>query len=302
MKYSPGPCSQNAKILSLSAALAEALRATRHFLMPVKVSIIIPVYNGERFISETIKSVLEQTYEDFELIVADNCSTDGTVKVAAQFADARLKIKTAKEHLAMFSNFNRAAGYATGTYLKFLCADDLIREDCIERQVHALDRYPTVALVSSQRKVLSEPPDDTILGSGDWAGLISRSEAIEVISRRGNIIGEPSAVLLRRNFFERMGGYNPNLNQLGDLECWCNLLKHGELFYYEEPLCTYRSHAQQATRANLSRYWMLIRENLILIKRINECAKLENWRVVKRVRAAGLFIRKAGYNLIGLPI
>ena len=96
-------------------------------LTSVKVSLGIPVYNGERFVATAIKSVLDQTFTDFELIVCDNASTDQTPEICQEFArkDSRIRYLRQEINIGAKANFNRVFEYARGEYFKWIAADDL---------------------------------------------------------------------------------------------------------------------------------------------------------------------------------
>ena len=98
-----------------------------------KISICIPVYNGERFLPQAVESTLLQTYPDFEVIIVDNASTDGTARWAADMAAGNSKIRLFINDLniGLVGNLNRCLEYAQGTYIKFLMADDLLLPRCL---------------------------------------------------------------------------------------------------------------------------------------------------------------------------
>ena len=108
------------------------------------VSVCIPVYNCERYIGEAIQSVLDQTLADFELIVCDDCSTDGTLKAVEGCRDPRIRIFRNDANIGMWPNWNKAMSHARGKYIKLLCADDVIYSDCLQAQVDVLKILPTI--------------------------------------------------------------------------------------------------------------------------------------------------------------
>lgn len=121
-----------------------------------RVSIGLPVYNGERFISEALESLLAQTFEDFEIIISDNASVDGTEGICRDFAarDARVKYhrKTTNEGAAC--NFNRTFELATGEYFKWAAHDDICEPELLARCVEVLDRDPGVVLCYSKTRII----------------------------------------------------------------------------------------------------------------------------------------------------
>jgi glycosyltransferase involved in cell wall biosynthesis len=106
------------------------------------VSVCLPVYNGERHIREAIRSILKQTFEDFELIISDNASTDGTQEICREVTarDDRLRYFRADANRGLAWNFNRAFELATGRYLVWMCHDDSMATEYISRCVEALER------------------------------------------------------------------------------------------------------------------------------------------------------------------
>jgi glycosyltransferase involved in cell wall biosynthesis len=121
-----------------------------------RVSIGLPVYNGERYLSQAIDSVLSQTFPDFELIISDNCSTDGTETICRAFAakDKRIRYFRNEQNLGAARNFNRTFDLSSGEYFKWLAADDVIAPEFLNRCVQALSEdgaavlaYPRLIIV-----------------------------------------------------------------------------------------------------------------------------------------------------------
>ena len=96
-----------------------------------KLSVCIPVYNGEAYIGETIGRVLKQTYQDFELIVVDNASTDSTVRIVEAIQDKRIHLFVNERNVGMAGNWNRCLEKVDTEYIQILCADDIIGENCL---------------------------------------------------------------------------------------------------------------------------------------------------------------------------
>ena len=91
-----------------------------------KVSICIPTYNGAQFIRKTLESVLNQSYQNIEVIVNDDCSTDNTMDIVRSMNDSRIKIYANEENLGLVRNWNMTVSYATGEFVKLMCQDDLL--------------------------------------------------------------------------------------------------------------------------------------------------------------------------------
>ena len=120
------------------------------------VSVCIPVYNGERYLAETIRSVLDQTYRDFELVVLDNASTDATDRIPRSFADTRLRVETNPTTIPQPDNWRAAVRLCRAPLIKLLCADDLLHPRCLEYQVGPMEADPGLALVAARRHMVDE--------------------------------------------------------------------------------------------------------------------------------------------------
>jgi glycosyltransferase involved in cell wall biosynthesis len=113
-----------------------------------RVSVGLPVFNAERFVAATIDSILAQTFEDFELIISDNASTDGTEEICQRYAgdDDRIRYVRNPENLGLAYNYNQTFHLSSGEYFKWAAHDDLLRSKFLERCVEALDRDPSVVM------------------------------------------------------------------------------------------------------------------------------------------------------------
>lgn len=217
-----------------------------------KVSVCIPTYNYGKFISDAIESVLSQTFADFELIVVDNCSTDGTKEVVEKYmaADSRVKYYRNESNVGMVANWNRCLGYAKGAYIKILCADDLLTSNCLQQQTSLLDNHAHVSLVSCPRTFVDNSLNPLfILKCSDSLEIMDGRHIIKRCLLEWNLIGEPTAVLFRKEKSRR--GFDPEYKHAVDMEMWFHLLEDADLGYIPEPLCLVRQHNEQTTNINL---------------------------------------------------
>jgi glycosyltransferase involved in cell wall biosynthesis len=216
-----------------------------------KVSVCVPTYNHAHFLHDAIASILKQTYTDFELVVVDNCSTDDTETVVAGYAatDHRIRYVRNQLNVGAQNNLNRCLEEARGDYIKIVCADDLLRPDCLAKMVEMLDTHPSVTLAGSARLLTNDVLQPIMLLSFSWEPvLMSGADAAKLCLTHGNLIGEPTAVLFRKKDAQR--GFNTAYQQLIDLDLWFHLLMKGDFAFTPEPLCVFRRHAGQETRGN----------------------------------------------------
>ena len=139
-----------------------------------RVSVGLPVYNGERYLNEALDSILCQTFEDFELIISDNASSDRTEEMCREYAknDKRIRYSRSSENLGAAWNFNRVAGLSTSEYFRWATADDLSAPEQIQTCVEVLDRerdavlcYPKTVLIDENGEFIRYYEDNLDLRS-----------------------------------------------------------------------------------------------------------------------------------------
>jgi len=206
------------------------------------VSIAIPLYNCESHIRDTIESVLAQTFGDFELVVHDDQSTDRSAEIARSFKDPRIRYVPNPERLGFFGNWNRCLDSMSGNYCKLLPHDDTLEPTCLEKQIHVLNEHPEVSLVHCARKIID--PSNRVLTTRrqrESAGVKDAASSLRRIVRSGtNPIGEPAAVMFRRDIMDRIGGFSDADMYSIDIEYWSRLLAEGKRYYIDEVLCSFR--------------------------------------------------------------
>ncbi|OLT20682.1 hypothetical protein BJF78_35230 [Pseudonocardia sp. CNS-139] len=212
--------------------------------MPIpSVSVCIPVYKGERFLAETIKSVLDQTYRDFELVVLDNASPDESGNIARSFNDPRIRVERNPSTLSQPDNWNRVVELSRGPLVKVVCADDLLHPRCLEYQVAPMEADPGLALVASRRHMIDEQSRVIVprRGLGGLTGVRTGVEVARRVVRNGsNPIGESNNVLFRREDFFTVGGWRGDRTYIMDLDLWLRLLQLGDFLGLPEALAAFR--------------------------------------------------------------
>jgi glycosyltransferase involved in cell wall biosynthesis len=215
--------------------------------------VCIPVYRGEAFLAETIRSVLRQTYDNYELVVLDNASTDGTPRIARSFDDPRIRIVTNTTTLSQPDNWRKAVELCRAPLIKLVCADDLLYPLCLEQQVAAMAADPGLALVAARRDMIDESGHVLVRGRG-LKGLIGVRSGVEVARRvvrsGANPIGEPGGVLFRRADYVSVGGWHGDRRWVMDLDLWIRLLARGRFLGLAEPLAAFRVGGHSLSAAN----------------------------------------------------
>ena len=119
-----------------------------------EISICIPVYNAEKYIEETIKSVLNQSFSNFELIIIDNHSTDDTVNIVKEFKDERIKLFQNNKNLGMVRNWNECLNKVQGKYIQFVCSDDVLYKECLKEKIELMKKNNNIVMVVSNTDII----------------------------------------------------------------------------------------------------------------------------------------------------
>ncbi|UCB42549.1 MAG: glycosyltransferase [Dehalococcoidales bacterium] len=203
------------------------------------VSVVIPTYNRAHLLPETIQSVLNQSFRDFEVLVVDDGSTDNTAEVVSTFPVKYFHQTNQGAPTAR----NKGMELTQSKYIVFLDSDDALLENMLEREVEILDRYPAAGFIYGQAYLTNT--EGTIFGLRKHRGKRPEiregwEELRELVF--GCRIPSPT-VMVRRSCLEEVGGYDPDF-QFGsqDFELWVRLAKHYAVAYIPAPLAKYRVH------------------------------------------------------------
>lgn len=222
-------------------------------MMP-KVSVIIPAYNAMRYLPETLNSVFQQTFRDFEVLIVDDGSTDLIQDWLAQnITDSRVKV-IAQANQGLSAARNTGIKQTQGEYIAFLDADDLWHPLKLEKQVDYLDHHVEVGLIYNWVTVINESGNPT----GRIMGRNIQGNVLEEILQR-NIIDCPS-VLVRRQCFEQVGVFDRTLRSVEDWEMWIRIAARYPFAVTPEPLVYYRQHS-----SNMSKNWRVMEQAFLQV-------------------------------------
>jgi len=250
------------------------------------VSICIPTYNGEKYLRETLDSVLAQTFKNFELLIIDDNSKDNTMDILREYAsrENRIRIVQNETNLGLVNNWNRCVELARGDWIKFVFQDDIIAPDCITLLLESCKEGALFAAcrrniifdkdAESMKKYYKEYIDNITIekifhGKTVISPELFRSTCLENLEE--NFIGEPTAVLLHKSIFKKLGTFNPHLIQICDIEFWIRVGIHEGFVYVPNNLATFRVHNDGTSFINRNQrsYRMRFLDTIILLHELS---------------------------------
>ena len=214
-----------------------------------KVSVIIPIYNGERYLKETLNSVFAQTYRDFEVICVDDGSTDGSVAIIGEYGDRVILIRQANAGGSAARNVG--VEQSKSPFVAFLDQDDRWYPNKLKQQVTALAANPDAVLALCNSDRMDSAGQLLQVGAtvAERAGLLS--------TPLGRLMEEDqllsSAILVRRDILERVGMYDTQLHGFEDFDLCARLKRLGRFVFVEEPGMCYRVHEGGQSRSGGNR-------------------------------------------------
>lgn len=202
------------------------------------ISVIIPAYNADRFIKESIESVLSQSFKDFELIIVDDGSKDDTKEIIDEFIHLTNIKYIYQENTGVSAARNTGAQLAKGEYLVFLDADDILMPHCLEKRLQKIENSDFGLVHNDMQTVRFE---DNSLGEV----MFGREGFIldDLLLWEGCSIPTPSSIMVKRKVYEEVGGFHTALSNNADQEWFFRVASKYKIGRIPEPLTYYRIHA-----------------------------------------------------------
>jgi glycosyltransferase involved in cell wall biosynthesis len=223
------------------------------------VSVLTPVYNGEDFLAECIESVLRQTYQNFEYIIVNNCSTDRSLEIARHYAsDPRIRVHSNTRFVGVIENHNIAFSLMSpvARYCKVVSADDLIFAECVARMVEVAELNPSVGIVGCYQLA-----GDTVIWQGftyPRAVMPGREMCRKVFLEAKPLFGfgTPTSIMYRADLVRSRRAFYPNSSPHSDTSACFEHLRHSDFGFVYRVLCYQRIHraTQSSTSAVINRY------------------------------------------------
>jgi len=206
----------------------------------MRVSVILPIFNAEKYLSEAVRSILNQTYPDFELLAIDDGSTDNSLKILKSFEDSRIIIIQNNQNIGLIRTLNKGLELAKGEYIARMDADDISMPMRFEKQVDLLDNNPDIGVCSTWLEFFGDN-NETIKFPVDHKEIYFRFLL-------GVQVGHANS-MIRRDLIKKLNiSYDLNFIHSEDTNLWVNLLPHTHFANIPEVLYHYRKYDEQVTR------------------------------------------------------
>lgn len=219
-----------------------------------KISVVMPVYNGEKYLRETMDSVLNQTFGDFEFIIINDASKDSTEEIIKSYGDDRIVYLKNEQNLGVAGSLNRGLDAAKGEYIARIDADDIAMPQRFEKQVTFMDAHPEIGVCGSCVRIFEEDGSER-----DF--IYSETDAeIRVDMLFNCAFAHPSIIIRKAILDENNLFYNIKYEKAEDYRMWYDILKVSKGHNLRETLLRYRHHQGQVTRVNAKEQKIVVTE------------------------------------------
>lgn len=210
------------------------------------ISIILPVYNGLRYLPQSVNSVLEQAFKDFELLILDDCSTDGSWEWLQTLQDQRISIFRNGQNRGLFYNLNFLIGKSQAPVIKLWSQDDVMYPDCIGTVAAFHLQHPEIGFSYTGRDYIDANGNDLgIRQQDDTPVIVSSKLHARIAFFTGSIAGNIANVAINRRALNTTGLFNEEMKISGDFEMWVRLAKDYPVGFIEQALIQLRNHKEQ---------------------------------------------------------
>jgi glycosyltransferase involved in cell wall biosynthesis len=198
-----------------------------------KISVIMPVYNGERYLRESIESILGQTFTDFEFIIINDASTDSSAKIMQSYDDSRIRITNNSTNIGLTRSLNMALELAEGEYIARQDDDDISLPERFEKQIKYFEEQPETAVLGTSIYTIDE--DGEIIGKRVISAEPSRNSFHDSFLIHGS-------TMYKKDIIRKLGGYNEIFRLSQDFDLWLRVAKHHQIRGIPETLYKLRYH------------------------------------------------------------
>lgn len=210
------------------------------------ICVILPVYNGIKYLDQAVQSVLQQDYQNFEFIILDDCSTDGSWDYLKNFNDSRITLIRNDKNKGLFYNLNFMISKSNAPIIKLWSQDDVMYPDCIKEVIAFHNKHAEIGFSYSERHYINEDSKLLELGEIDnTPEIISTSLHAKISFITGSIAGNIANVTISKRMLDKAGPFNEAMKISADFEMWVRLAQHHSIGFLKKPLVQLRNHSGQ---------------------------------------------------------
>ena len=210
------------------------------------ISIILPVYNGIKYLKQSVESVLNQDYTNFEFIIIDDCSTDGSWEYLMALQDERIVLYRNAKNKGLFYNLNFLIKKSTGSIIKLWSQDDVLYENCITEVVRFHGRHPEIGFSYTGRDYIDAAGKGLDINQeDDTPEIVSSALHARIAFFTGSIAGNIANVAINKTALDQAGAFNEQMKISADFEMWVRLAKDRPVGFINKALVQLRNHLEQ---------------------------------------------------------
>ena len=253
-----------------------------------KISVVLPVYNGGTYLKLSIESVLNQQYENFELLILDDCSNDGSREYLDGLSDKRIVYFKNKSNKGLFYNLNFLTEKSTTNLVKLWAQDDIMYPDCLSTVIAFHETHPGISFSYSGRTIIDE--NGTIVPNSvvdNTPEIITFDLHARISFFTGSIAGNIANVCINKEKLNLVGGFDETMKISGDFDMWVKLSKVGNIGRIKQDIIYLRDHKEQLSRK--SEYLLFhVKEDMKVYKKLlslcNDSLKKEGLNLLRKYK------------------
>ena len=253
-----------------------------------KISVVLPVYNGGTYLKLSIESVLNQGYKNFELLILDDCSNDGSREYLEELLDERIIYFKNDINKGLFYNLNFLIGKSTANLIKLWAQDDIMYPNCLSTIILFHNAHPAISFSYSGRTIIDENgiviPNSIVDNTPE---IVSFDLHARIAFFTGSIAGNIANVCINKEKLNLVGGFDENMKISGDFDMWVKLSKVGNIGRIKQNIIYLRDHKGQLSRK--SEYLLFhVREDMKVYKKLlslcNDSLKKEGLKLLRKYK------------------
>lgn len=211
-----------------------------------KISIVLPFWSGERYLNESIDSVLAQEYTDYEFLICDDASPDNSIRIVESKQDARIRFFKNNTNQGMFKTLNMLIRQSRAEFIRLWTHDDIMKPHCLKEEIEFYKNHPEIGfcycacdIINEKGIVVMNAPEDK---SPD---IIPPELAAQIMFYHGTIAANFSTAMIKRDVLDYVGLFRGDMRVAGDFEMWVRISKKYPIGFIRQPLIYLRSHRGQ---------------------------------------------------------